>query len=36
MEKIGRDLVEMQRVPLAEPHVVAIRAIGTHEGDAAE
>lgn len=28
METIGRDLVEMQRVPLAESHVAAIRAAG--------
>ena len=29
METIGRDLHEMQRVPLAESHVAAIRAAGT-------
>ena len=29
METIGRDLREMQRVPLAESHVAALRAIGT-------
>lgn len=29
METIGRDLVEMQRVPLAESHVAAIRQAGT-------
>lgn len=29
MEKIGRDLLEMQRVPLAESHVAAIRQAGT-------
>lgn len=29
METIGRDLAEMQRVPLAESHVAAIRAAGT-------
>ena len=29
MEKIGRDLSEMQRVPLAESHVAALRAAGT-------
>lgn len=29
MEKIGRDLVEMRRVALAEPHVAAIREAGT-------
>lgn len=29
METIGRDLNEMQRVPLAESHVAAIRAAGT-------
>ncbi|SOB86550.1 thioredoxin reductase (NADPH) [Sphingomonas guangdongensis] len=29
METIGRDLVEMQRVPLAAAHVAAIQAIGT-------
>jgi len=29
MEAIGRDLREMQRVPLSETHVAAIRAIGT-------
>lgn len=28
MEKIGRDLAEMQRVPLAESHVAAMRAAG--------
>lgn len=28
MEKIGRDLAEMQRVPLAESHVAAIRRAG--------
>ncbi|MGF7151143.1 thioredoxin reductase (NADPH) [Sphingomonas zeicaulis] len=29
VEKIGRDLLEMQRVPLAEAHVAAIRQAGT-------
>ncbi|RZF63854.1 cyclic nucleotide-binding domain-containing protein [Sphingomonas populi] len=29
METIGRDLREMQRVPLAESHVAALRAAGT-------
>jgi thioredoxin reductase (NADPH) len=29
METIGRDLREMQRVPLAETHVAALRAAGT-------
>ncbi|MEH2474714.1 hypothetical protein V1281_004106 [Nitrobacteraceae bacterium AZCC 2161] len=29
METIGRDLNEMQRVPLAESHVAALRAAGT-------
>lgn len=29
METIGRDLTEMQRVPLAPTHVAAIRAVGT-------
>ena len=29
MEKIGRDLLEMQRVPLAESHVTALREIGS-------
>ncbi len=29
MEKIGRDLSEMQRVPLSEAHVTAMRAAGT-------
>lgn len=29
METIGRDLAEMQRVPLAEAHVAAIRQAGT-------
>ncbi|GGY51011.1 FAD-dependent oxidoreductase [Pseudoduganella albidiflava] len=29
MEKIGRDLLEMQRVPLADAHVAAIRQAGT-------
>ena len=28
METIGRDLNEMQRVPLAESHVAALRAVG--------
>jgi thioredoxin reductase (NADPH) len=29
LETIGRDLNEMQRVPLAESHVAALRAAGT-------
>ena len=29
METIGRDLREMQRVPLASSHVAALRAAGT-------
>lgn len=47
METIGRDLTEMQRVPLAQSHVAAMRAIGSvrhypagtflvHPGDPAE
>jgi thioredoxin reductase (NADPH) len=31
VEKIGQDLAEMQRKPLAESHVAAIRAAGTQE-----
>jgi thioredoxin reductase (NADPH) len=29
LETIGRDLNEMQRVPLAASHVAALRAAGT-------
>jgi thioredoxin reductase (NADPH) len=47
LETIGRDLTEMQRVPLAQSHVAAMRAVGfiehypagtflVHPGDAAE
>ena len=47
METIGRDLTEMQRVPLAQSHVAAMRAVGSaahypagtflvHPGDPAE
>jgi thioredoxin reductase (NADPH) len=35
METIGRDLQEMQRVPLAESHVAALREIGTEHHYAA-
>ena len=31
METIGRDLLEMQRVPLAASHVKAIRGIGSEK-----
>lgn len=31
METIGRDLREMQRVPLAQSHVEALRAVGTEK-----
>ena len=29
METIGRDLREMQRVPLAASHIAALQAVGT-------
>ena len=35
METIGRDLLEMQRVPLAAAHVAAVREIGAEKGYAA-